>query len=61
MRKKLKKFKNWIELGKFTKEQVMNAYYSWRGYASNCNSYATINKMDQFVVDIFNRIVLKNI
>lgn len=61
MRKKLKKFKNWIELGKFTKEQAMNAYYSWRGYASNCNSYATINKMDQFVVDIFNRIVLKNI
>lgn len=54
MRKKLKKFKNWIELGKFTKEQAINAYYSWRGYASHCNSYAVINKMDQFVMDMFN-------
>lgn len=48
MRKKLKKFREWIDLGKFTKEQAINAYYSWRGYASHCNSYAVINKMDKF-------------
>ena len=53
MRRKLKIFKNWVDLGKFTKEQAINAYYSWRGYASHCNCYSIINKMDKFVIFLF--------
>ena len=53
MRRKLKIFKNWVDLGKFTKEQAINAYYSWMGYASHCNCYSIINKMDKFVIFLF--------
>ena len=53
MKKKLLKFKTWIDEGKFTKEQAINAYYSWRGYVSHCNSYGIIKKMDKFMEETF--------
>ncbi len=49
MRKKVKKFKKWIEEGKFTKEQAINSYYSWRGHMKRGNSYSIIQKMDKYV------------
>ena len=49
IKKKMKKFKEWITQGKFSKDQAMNAYYSLRGYAKHCNCYKIIQKMDRYV------------
>lgn len=53
IKKKMKKFKEWIIQGKFSKDQAMNAYYSWRGYAKHCNCYKVIQKMDKYVKENF--------
>ena len=48
MRRKLKIFKKWVKEGKFTNEQITNAYYSWRGHAKRGNSYLLLCKMDNY-------------
>ena len=53
IKKKMKKFKEWIIQGTFSKYQAMNAYYSWRGYAKHCNCYKVIQKMDKYVEENF--------
>ena len=51
--KKMKKFKEWIIQGTFSKDQAMNEYYSWRCYAKHCNCYKVIQKIDQYVKENF--------
>ena len=52
MRKKIRKFKNWIEQGRFTKEQAYNAYNSWKGHMQRGNSYWILNRMDNYIKEI---------
>lgn len=54
MRIKIRKFKNWIIEGKFSKEQAINAYQSWRGHIKRGNSYNILNKMDLYMNSIIN-------
>jgi hypothetical protein len=53
MKRKLFKFRKWVELGKFTLEDVRTAYESWRGYMRRGNSYKAISRTDAFFKRLF--------
>ena len=55
MKRKLKKFNQWINEEKFTKEQATNAYYSWRGHMKRGNSYKIVKKMDAYKLNIIDK------
>lgn len=57
MKRKLKKFEEWIKVGKFTKEQAINSYYSWKGHMQRANSYKIIKSMDEYMLHRFGNIV----
>lgn len=53
MRRKLKKFKKFVDEGVMTFEQVNNSFQSWLGYASHKNTYRTRQNMIQLFNKLF--------
>ena len=53
VKRKLKKFKSFVDSGKMTKESVEHSYQSWRGHASNGNCYHLIRDMDKYYNTLF--------
>lgn len=54
-RRKLKKFKRFLDAGEMTYKQIYNSYMSWRGYISHKNAYKTVQSMDK----LFNKLFLE--
>lgn len=54
-RRKLKKFKKFVDAGEMSYAHVYNSYMSWRGYIGHKNAYRTIQSMDK----LFNELFLK--
>jgi len=52
-RRKLKKLKIKMLEGIITIKEIEGSYISWRGFASQFNSYNTIQKMNQLYKDLF--------
>lgn len=52
-RRKLKKLKIKMLKGIITIKEIEGSYISWRGFASQFNSYNTIQKMNQLYKDLF--------
>ena len=52
-RRKLKKLKKKMLEGIITIKEIEGSYISWRGFASQFNSYNTIQKMNQLYKDLF--------
>lgn len=53
MRRKLKKFRRWIDEGRMTFDDVNTSYQSWRGHLKKCNSYRTLKRMDKLFKKLF--------
>lgn len=53
-RRKLKKFKKFVETGEMSYAHVYNSYMSWRGYIGHKNAHRTIRSMDK----LFNKLFL---
>lgn len=54
-RRKLKKFRKFMDKGLMTYGQIYNSYMSWRGYIGHKNAYRTIRNMDR----LFNKLYIK--
>lgn len=54
-RRKLKKFRKFMDKGLMTYGQIYNSYMSWRGYIWHKNAYRTIRNMDR----LFNKLYIK--
>lgn len=52
-RRKLKKFKKLMDKGKMKKQDIQQAYKSWRGNAEKYDSYQSICNMDQLYKELF--------
>lgn len=46
MRRKLKKFKSWVETGKFRLGDVCRSYISWKGHAGKGRNFHKLQRMD---------------
>jgi len=53
MRRKLFKFKKWVDVGKFTMLDVRTAYESWRGHMRRGDSFKAIARSDEYFHHIF--------
>ncbi|MFR1531951.1 MAG: reverse transcriptase domain-containing protein [Christensenellales bacterium] len=53
MRRKLKKFKQWLIGGKFTMKEIRTSVCSWLGHVKRCNSYKTRQSMRALYRDLF--------
>ena len=53
MRRKLKKFREWVDRGKMAIEDVATSYQSWRGYAKRFDAYRTLKSMDALYSELF--------
>lgn len=53
MRRKLKKFREWVDRGKMAMEDVATSYQSWRGYAKRFDAYRTLKSMDALYSELF--------
>ncbi len=53
MRRKLKKFRRWVDEGRMTFDDVNTSYQSWRGHLKKCNSYRTLKRMDKLFKKLF--------
>lgn len=53
MHRKLKKFRHWVDAGKFTTEDVRTSYESWKGCMRRGNSYRALKRMDRFYTQLF--------
>lgn len=53
MRRKLKKFKIFVDEGKMTLDDVKTSYNSWLGSAKRTNSYKTIQSMNKLFNELF--------
>lgn len=54
-RRKLKKQKKMLDLGKIPMKSVEQSYQSWRGYAAKYDSYNTIKNMDNLFKELFGK------
>jgi hypothetical protein len=54
-RRKLKKFRKFMDEGLMTYGQIYNSYMSWRGYIGHKNAYRTIQNMDSLFSTLFLR------
>lgn len=54
-RRKLKKFRKFMDKRLMTYGQIYNSYMSWRGYIGHKNAYRTIRNMDR----LFNKLFIK--
>lgn len=55
MRRKLDIFRRWVDEGKLDPEDVFQSYQSWRAHAKRCNSYHTLQAMDERFVRLFEK------
>lgn len=53
MRRKMSVFRRWVDDGKIAVEDVITSYQSWRAHAKKCNSYNTLQSMDERFVTLF--------
>lgn len=53
MRCKLKIFREWVDTGRFTFEDVAQSYQSWRGYARSRKAFSTVYNMDTLFLQLF--------
>lgn len=53
MRRKLFKFKKWVDAGTFTYEDVRTAYDSWRGHMRRGDSYKAVARTDLYFKYLF--------
>ena len=53
MRRKLKKFRRFLDDGVMTMTDIMSAYESWRGYVGHMNAHKTIRTMDCLYFELF--------
>lgn len=53
MRRKLKRFKNLLDKGILTLDNIKVSYISWKGYALKKNSYTTVKNMDNLFKELF--------
>ena len=53
MRRKLKKFRYFVDEDKMTVEDVITAYESWRGHIKRQSSYWALLNMDEYFVNLF--------
>ena len=56
MRRKLKKFKKFVDAGVMTFEQARNSFNSWIGYASHKHTYYTRQNM----IKLFNKLFIED-
>jgi len=54
-RRKLKKFRKFMDKGLMTYGHIYNSYMSWRGYIGHKNAYRTIQNMDSLFSTLFLR------
>ena len=52
-RRKLKKFKKFLDAGQMKLGEIRNSYMSWRGYVSHINSRRTVRNMDELYKRLF--------
>ena len=52
-RRKLKKFKKFMDAGEMGLHEIRNSYMSWRGYILNVNSRRTVRTMDLLYIKLF--------
>lgn len=53
MRRKLKKFRHFLDVGVMTMADITSAYESWRGYVGHMNAHKTIRTMDRLYFELF--------
>ena len=53
MRRKMKKFKKFLDLGLMTLDDINCSYQSWRGYLKRKNSYKTLCSLDKLRDELF--------
>lgn len=53
MRRKLYKFRRWVDEGTFTLEDVRTAYNSWRGHMRRGDSYKAVCRIDNYFKYLF--------
>ena len=53
MRRKLKRFKNLLDKGILTLDNIKVSYISWKGYALKKDSYTTVKNMDNLFKKLF--------
>ena len=53
MRRKLKRFKNLLDKGILTLDNIKVSYISWKGYALKKDSYITVKNMDNLFKKLF--------
>lgn len=53
MRRKLKKYKKFVQNGRMSIDDVYTSFVSWRGHAKRCNSYKTIQSMSALYDELF--------
>ena len=53
MKRKLYKFRKWVNSGKFTTEDVRTSYESWRGHMRRGNSYKAVCRVDDYFKRLF--------
>lgn len=53
MRRKLKKYKKFVQNGRMSINDVYTSFVSWRGHAKRCNSYKTIQSMGALYDELF--------
>ena len=58
MRRKLKKFREKLDAGLMTFNDVKASYISWRGHLKNCNAYKTRKVMDELFYRLFGKEVM---
>jgi hypothetical protein len=55
MRRKMKKFKKFYDLGLMTSSDINASYQSWRGYLRRKDSYTTLCSLDKLYHDLFDQ------
>ena len=53
MRRKLRRFRQWMNEGRFTVEDADTAYQSWRGHMLRGNSAKVLRKTDALYRELF--------
>ena len=53
IKRKIIKFREWVDSGKFDPEDAIASYQSWRAYALRFDGYKALKKMDEFFVITF--------
>ena len=53
MRRKLKKFRNWLDTGRFTMDDIRTSFMSWKGHIKHFNSYHSMRNLEKVYHDLY--------